>query len=236
MSSAKTQLNTKAQPRTRTQPRLAPESAALSDNSVGPGAAKIRILEAAHSLMQQGSTHASMVEIAQAAGISRQAVYMHFGTREALLSALNEYMAQTCGIAGELQRIHEAKTGIEALRMSASFQARLYPKVRAVVRALERAQGNNDEAADRVWQAQLRSDLAGCKDTVNRLDREQLLKPGLDVATGTDLLWALTSIPLWEELVLQRGWSAKRYERHVAELLIAALIDPAKRPAQQTDD
>jgi AcrR family transcriptional regulator len=185
-------------------------------------------------LMQQGSTHASMVEIAQAAGISRQAVYIHFGTREALLTALNQHMAQTCGIADELQRIDDAATGIEALRMSASFQARLYPKVRTVVRALERAQGNNDEAADRVWQAQLRSDLAGCKGTVSRLDREQLLRPGLDVATATDLLWALTSIPLWEELVLQRGWSAKRYERHVAELLIAALIDPAKVPAQAT--
>jgi AcrR family transcriptional regulator len=199
----------------------------MPDNSGPASAAKVRILEAAHTLMQQGSTHASMAEIAQAAGISRQAVYIHFGTREALLSALNQYMAQTCGIADELRRIEEAPNGIDALRMSASFQARLYPKVRAVVRALERAQGD-DEAAERVYQAQLRSDLAGCKVTVNRLAREQLLRPGLDVPTATDLLWALTSIPLWEELVLQRGWSAKRYERHVAELLIAALIDPAR--------
>lgn len=197
--------------------------------AAGPAsAAKVRILEAAHTLMQQGATHASMAEIAQAAGISRQAVYMHYGTREALLTALNQHMLQRFGIADELQRINTSKTGIEALRASASFQARLYPKVSAVVRALERAQRNNDEAADRVWQAQLRNDLAGCKVTVNRLDREKLLRPGLDVETATDLLWALTSIPLWEELVQQRGWSAKRYERHVADLLIAALIDPAK--------
>lgn len=200
-----------------------------SDAAASPAsAAKIRILEAAHSLFEQGATHASMAEIAQAAGISRQAVYMHYGTREALLGALNHYLAQRFGIADELQRINASKTGIEALRASASFQARLYPKVQAVVRALERAQGNNDEAAERVWQAQLRNDLAGCRQTIGRLDREKLLRPGLDAATATDLLWALTSIPLWEELVLQRGWSARRYERHVADLLIAALIDPAK--------
>ncbi len=228
MSSAKTQ------PMVKTRPRLAAETANVADSPAS--AAKVRILEAAHTLMQQGATHASMAEIAQAAGISRQAVYMHYGTREALLTALNQHMATTCGIADELRRIDEAPNGIEALRMSASFQARLYPKVRAVVRALERAQGNNDEAADRVWQAQLRSDLAGCKATVGRLDRERLLRPGLDVPTATDLLWALTSIPLWEELVLQRGWSAKRYERHVADLLIAALIDPTKIPLPSADN
>jgi AcrR family transcriptional regulator len=224
MSSARTKPIVKTQASARTHSEE-------TDTTPGPAsAAKVRILEAAHSLMQQGATHASMAEIAQAAGISRQAVYIHFGTREALLTALNQHMAQTCGIAEELRRIDAAADGIEALRMSASFQARLYPKVRAVVRALERAQGSNDEAAERVWQAQLRSDLAGCRTTVARLDREQLLRPGLDVDTATDLLWALTSIPLWEELVLQRGWSAKRYERHVAELLIAGLVDPRKIP------
>lgn len=205
------------------------QARSVAESDAGPtSATKIRILEAAHSLMQQGATHASMAEIAKAAGLSRQAVYMHFGTREALLNALNEYMAHTCGIAAELERIEQSPTGIDALRAAASFQARLYPKVRAVVRALERAQSDNDEAAGRVWQAQLRSDLAGCKGTVERLEREQLLRRELDIATATDLLWALTSIPLWEELVLQRGWSAKRYEKHVADLLIASLIDPAR--------
>jgi AcrR family transcriptional regulator len=190
--------------------------------------AKVRILEAAHALMLQGVLRPSMAEIAQAAGISRQAVYMHYGTREGLLTALNQYLTQSFGIADELQRIADSATGIEALRASASFQARLYPKVWAVVRALESAQTNNDEDAERVWQAQLRNDLEGCRTTVNRLSRENLLRPGLDIDTASDLLWALTSIPLWEELVLQRGWSAERYELHVANLLIAALIDSGK--------
>jgi AcrR family transcriptional regulator len=191
--------------------------------------AKIRILEAAHNLMLRGASRPSMAEIAQAAGISRQAVYMHYGTRELLLTALNQHLCEHFGVADELQRIAESSTGVEALRASASFQARLYPKVWAVVRALESAQSNNDEDAQRVWQAQLRNDLAGCNTTIERLDREKLLKPGLDIDTATDLLWALTSIPLWEELVLQRGWTAQRYEQHVADLLIAALIDTERR-------
>jgi AcrR family transcriptional regulator len=194
-------------------------------------AAKVRILEAAHGLMLQGALRASMADIAQAAGISRQALYMHYGTREALLIALNQHLCEHFGVADELRRIAESATGVDALRASAAFQARLYPKVWAVVRALEAAKSDNDEAAQRVWQAQLRSDLAGCRQTVERLHNEQLLRQGLDIDTATDLLWALTSIPLWEELVLQRGWTAKSYERHVAELLIAALIDTGKANA-----
>lgn len=207
----------------KNQPRAAAESDA------GPASTtKVRILDAAQALLQRGAIHASMAEIAKAAGISRQAVYMHFGTREALLGALNQYMSQTCGIAEELQHIEQSPNGIDALRAAASFQARLYPKVHTVVRALERAQSDNDEAAGRVYQAQLRSDLAGCRQTVERLHREHLLRPGLDTDTASDLLWALTSIPLWEELVLQRGWSAQRYEKHVSDLLISTLVDPVK--------
>jgi AcrR family transcriptional regulator len=209
-----------------TNPGAASNPAAAANPA---SAAKVRILEAAHALMLQGALRASMAEIAQAAGISRQAVYMHYGTREALLTALNQHLAQSFGIADELQRIAASATGIEALRASASFQARLYPKVWAVVRALESAKSDHDEDAERVWQAQLRSDLAGCRLTIERLSREKLLRSGLDIDTAADLLWALTSIPLWEELVLQRGWSAQRYERHVAELLIAALIDSGKQ-------
>lgn len=187
--------------------------------------AKARILEAAYGLMLQGALHASMTEIAQAAGISRQALYLHYGTREVLLTALNQHLCERFGVADALKRITASTTGLEVLRASAAFQARLYPKVWAVVRALESAQSANDEDAQRVWQAQLRSDLAGCKNTVERLRREKLLRAGLTIDTATDLLWALTSIALWEELVLQRGWSAKRYQQHVAELMIAALTD-----------
>ena len=68
---------------TKTRARMAVET----DGSPA-SAPKIRILEAAQALLQQGAIHASMAAIAKAAGISRQALYMHFGTREALLGAL----------------------------------------------------------------------------------------------------------------------------------------------------
>src|SRR5690606_16548030 len=116
---------------------------------------------------------------------------------------LNQHLSERFGIAAELQRITGAASGLEALRAAVAFQARLYPKVWAVVRALELSQSANDEDARRVLQTQLRHDLAGCRRTVERLRRENALRPELSIDTATDLLWALTSISFWEELVLQ---------------------------------
>jgi hypothetical protein len=43
------------------------------------------------------------------------------------------------------------------------------------------------------------------------------------VAVAADLLWSLTSLRRWEDLVLERAWSAKQYERYVTALCMEAL-------------
>jgi hypothetical protein len=40
---------------------------------------------------------------------------------------------------------------------------------------------------------------------------------------AVDLLFTLTSLRMWEDLVLERGWSAQQYERYVGELAVAAV-------------
>jgi AcrR family transcriptional regulator len=188
---------------------------------------KIRILQAAQELLLQGNNNTSMADIARATGISRQAVYIHYASREALLLALNDYLLQEFGLVEEQRRIAEAANGIAALQASAALQARAYPRVWAVMRALETAARGNDNAAQSVCQAQARNSHNSCAITIDLLVRDNLLRPGLDAETATDLLWSLTSIAIWEELVLRRCWSAQRYQEHIANLLIAALTSVA---------
>jgi hypothetical protein len=40
------------------------------------------------------------------------------------------------------------------------------------------------------------------------------------------LLWSITSLKTWEDLVLNRGWSPRHYEKRIHELLEAALVKP----------
>jgi len=71
--------------------------------------------------------------------------------------------------------------------------------------------------------APLQHRLEGCRQMIARLQSDGDLRDGLDPSSAADLLWTLTSLRLWEDLVLERGWSSRRYQKHVLCLLLAAL-------------
>jgi hypothetical protein len=56
-----------------------------------------------------------------------------------------------------------------------------------------------------------------------RLHADRNLRPGLDPSAAADLLWTMTSLRTWEDLVQDRGWSAQRYQQHVTRALRLAL-------------
>jgi hypothetical protein len=81
-----------------------------------------------------------------------------------------------------------------------------------------------DKAAERSWQDRLAHRLGGCRAIVARLKDEGALRPGLSAEVAADLLWTLTSLQTWEDLVLLRGWTAAQYEERVASLLTDVLV------------
>lgn len=50
------------------------------------------------------------------------------------------------------------------------------------------------------------------------------LRSGVSTEEARDVLWAHTSVELWDLLVRQRGWSQERFGAWVAAQLIAALL------------
>jgi AcrR family transcriptional regulator len=190
---------------------------------------KILILEAALALIsKRGGADVTMAEIAKAAKVSRQAVYLHFTDRADLLVNLIRYTDQKRGLEGEIRKIEQAPTGTAQLRAMASLQARMNPGIWAHARAFE-AVRRTDKAADRSWRDRLQHRLEGCRAIVARLQKEGALRPGLDPAIAADLLWNITSLRTWEDLVLDRKWSARQYEDRITELLVLALTKPSRR-------
>jgi hypothetical protein len=59
---------------------------------------------------------------------------------------------------------------------------------------------------------------------VQRLERDGLLSSEWDVQAATDFVWALTSWQLWEQLVVEQGWSKERYRHVLGSVLRSALI------------
>ena len=77
---------------------------------------RTRILMATWQLMEQRRGQGvQMGDIAKAAGISRQALYLHFGSRTELMIATSNYVDEVKGLNERLKQLKAATTGIELL-------------------------------------------------------------------------------------------------------------------------
>jgi AcrR family transcriptional regulator len=178
-----------------------------------------RILDTALALItKRGDAHVTMAQIAKAARVSRQAVYLHFADRAALMLAVARHVDEKLGVPGEIQRIAEAPTAVAMLDAMVSMQAGLNPAIWAVARGVD-AIRRTDAAAEHAWQDRLNNRLEGCRAIVARLRSEGSLRTGLDPWVAADLVWTLTSLRMWEDLVLERGWSAEQYKQQISRLL-----------------
>jgi AcrR family transcriptional regulator len=76
-----------------------------------------RILESARALlMKRQGANVSMEEIGRKAGVSRQAVYLHFADRGDLFVALVQYVDEKRGLADEVERLRNAPQGSQRCR------------------------------------------------------------------------------------------------------------------------
>jgi len=188
---------------------------------------RTRILEtAADLLVRRSGGEISMADIAVAASVSRQAVYLHFADRAALFVALVEYVDEKRGINQIVDRFRSASSGMESLRIMAEIQAQTNPDIWPLARASE-AIRRTDEAMEQAWQNRLQHRHSGCRQIVKRLSKEGSLRPDLSIDIATDLLWSITSLRTWEDLVLGRKWKKSQYEEYVFDLLVRALTSRA---------
>jgi AcrR family transcriptional regulator len=195
-----------------------------SDGPSGDPQTRQRICEAALRLTaRQGGADFTLSDVAHAAGVSRQALYLHFADRAALLLAVVQYADEHRGLADAIQALQDAPSGVEALEGMVAMQARMNPGIWPLARVLESVR-RADVAAERSWQDRMAHRLEGSRAIVVRLAVEGRLRPDITIDVATDLLWTLTSIRTWEDLILQRGWTAEQYEAHVTALLKGRLL------------
>jgi len=182
-----------------------------------------RILEAAWNLIVvRGEAGFTMAQIAKKAKVSRQALYLHFADRAQLLDALVRYADEKRGLTSAIQHIVDAPTAREALGRMVSLQARQNPRIWAIALAFE-AVRRTDKAAQRSWQGRQARRLDTCRAIIERLRREGELRPTLTMEEAADLLYVITSLRMWEDLVLVRGWTADEYQERVTRLLVEGL-------------
>jgi AcrR family transcriptional regulator len=184
------------------------------------------LLAAARSLLEErGAESLTMGAVAERAGVSRRAVYLHFGSRTELVTELFGFVSEQEGLAASLQPVWDAPDAAAALAEWASHLARFHPRILAVARAIQRVR-RTDPAAASHWRLVMDDQQACCRRLARWLARERRLARPWTEPAAADMLWALMSFELLEELLVDRGWSPARYRSHMAALLAATFLSP----------
>lgn len=186
-------------------------------------ATRTRILNVCRSLLESDAGDATrMSDVAKAAGVSRQAVYLHFKTRAELLIALTRHIDEVEKVDDRLAASRAAK-GVERLDAFIEAWAGYIPVIYPVGRALM-AMAPTDEAARLAWEDRMAALRHGCEAAVKALQDARILREGVGRKAATDMLWALLSVRNWESLVLDCGWDQARYVRDIKALSRAYLV------------
>jgi AcrR family transcriptional regulator len=176
------------------------------------------ILEAAWRLMEERvGRNVRMGDVAKGAGVSRQAVYDHFGSRAELMVATVRYGDGVLGLNQRLRRYRAASGGVERLEAYVEFWGNYIPEIYGIARALL-AEREGDEAVAAAWDDRMGAVYDACRDIIERLRRDGTLVPGWPTDEAADLLWTMLSIRNWESLTRERGWSVDHYVHRMQDL------------------
>jgi AcrR family transcriptional regulator len=185
---------------------------------------RTRILNATWRLLESGGgSRVRLSDIAKEAGISRQAVYLHFPTRAELLVATTRHLDAHYDIDGRLAASRAAQTGIERLETFITAWLDYIPRIYGVGKALM-AMMDSDREAEQAWMNRMAALRQGCEAAVQALHRDGVLVDALTVDRATDLLWALLSVRNWELLTIRQGWAQSDYVATIREAAIRMLV------------
>ena len=189
---------------------------------------RTRILEATVQMLEGGGGRGvRMGDIAAAAGISRQAVYLHFASRTELLVAATKYLDEVLGSDRRLAPSRAATSGVKRLELYIESWGRYIPQIYNVAKGLMLAQ-DTDEAAAAAWKDRMLAMRDGCRAAVEALHADGSLASEWTPRKATDALWTMLLVPNWENLTIECGWSTQQYIRWMKTLAKRTFVEESE--------
>ena len=189
-----------------------------------------RVLNAAHQLIAaRGYRKTTVADIALEAGVHIDTVYALVGRKPVLLRELIEQAVSGTdrAVTPEERNYVKAilaepdparKLAIYA-RAVRHIQARMAP----LFLALRDASATEPEAGV-VWREISDRRAKNMRDLVRNLKAAAGLRDDLSIDEAADTIWATNSSELYVLLTVERGWSADRYERWLADTWCRLLL------------
>lgn len=182
-----------------------------------------RILDATWALLEERGTGIRVADVAERAGISRQAVYLHFGDRISLFVAVADHIDVSFGRDRLRAHVFDAPTGAESLGRWVETMSWYTAKIDSVSRVLELS-AESDEALAAAWKDRMLGRRGHVRRIVDRIHTEGRLADGWTVEAATDLVFAVTLPGPWRVLTSVLGWSTERYTSEITAMLERTLL------------
>ena len=188
------------------------------------------ILEAAQRLFErQGYPTTTMEQVAAEAGVALKTVYVAFTTKSGLLRALWDLRLKgdqdDAAVAERpwYREVLEEPDPERQLRSNARNACVVKRRIGGVLKILRSAAPVDPDAAA-LWRL-IQTDFSDNQRViVESLQAKRALRPDLDVARATDILWTLNHPDVWLLLVDERGWTPEQWERWFADTACAQLL------------
>lgn len=194
-----------------------------TESDYGDPDTRRRILEATWELIEERGASIRLVDAADRAGVSRQAVYLHFGDRAGLLLALVEYMPETLRFQELLAHVFDAPTGAEMLQRAVEVHSTYSAKIDSVAQVLEATQ-YRDKALGAAWRDRMDRSRVAHRAIIQRIADEGQLADGWTVDAAADLFYTFTMQGPWRELTRELGWTPEQYAENVLRLFRRSLL------------
>ncbi|HEU0239208.1 MAG TPA: helix-turn-helix domain-containing protein [Micromonosporaceae bacterium] len=180
--------------------------------------------------VERGYAATSLADIAAAAGVARPTVFAAFGSKAALLrQVLDEALAGDDAPVPVAQRpwfrpVWDAASPGAVLDAYAGVCLIIARRSALLFETVRRATDDAAESAE-MWKTLQHNRRLGAKMVIEQVLKVGRLKRGLERETAVDILWIFNDPAHYTSLVLDRGWSERKFRRWLASTMGAALID-----------
>jgi AcrR family transcriptional regulator len=189
-----------------------------------PRDTRTHILEIAWRLIGERQDAAvTLVDIAQAAGVSRQTLYVNFGSRAGLLTAMVAHHDEASAEPVALARARSTQPAAQALDTYIRAWFRYVPKVFPVARALAAA-SLTDEDARAAWDSRMQLVRGGLLELMQGLKRTGNLQAGWTPEAAADWCFSMLHVDTWQHLVIERHWKPTELAQRASAALRATLV------------